>query len=418
MKRLVLITDAFPWGRGEISFILPELSYLMKEYRVTVLSRSPMRLCKEGMDKVDLHEDIELLHYPELEDIPKMIKWGCLIPALLAKDFREEMYAIIKSKQGIHNLKQMYFFWIRANKLRKWMREQGLFNNLENTIFYSYWANYSVYSLAMEKRDNPTLRFVSRIHRYDLYNEYFPGGRQPFKRMVDAWIDKMVFIAREGLDYYIKNYTDNKEDCDKYVLCKLGVEEQAEKPEKKGSSFLRLVSCSAVNERKRVGLIVRALAELDEKVEWHHFGEGPEYDKTKSLADSLLGMKDNIQYEFHGFTPNEEIIKYYQKNYVDCFITTSANEGCPVSIQEAMSFGIPIIGTDVGEIRYMIDGNGVLLTADPTVQEVTATVSKVREMLEHSEEKMRERSLELWKRDYDIENNAKHFIEVLESCGR
>lgn len=416
MKRLVLITDAYPWGRGEVSFISPELPYLQKEYKVTILSRCPMRLCKEGMDKVELHEDIELLHYPDAEDFRKIEKWGYLFRAFCSKDFRKEMSAILKSKQGMYNLKHMYFFWIRAIKLRKWMREQGLFSDLENTIFYSYWANYSVYSLAMEKRENPSLRFVSRIHRYDLYNEYFAGGRQPFKRMVDQWIDRMIFIAREGLDYYLKNFTDNSADCGKYVLCRLGVETQNVIPQKEEGTSFRLVSCSSVSERKRVELIVEALAKLDEEIEWHHFGEGPEYEKVKELAKSLLDSKSNIRYTFHGFTPNTEVINYYREHYADCFITTSANEGCPVSIQEAMSFGTPVIGTDVGEIRYMIDGNGCLLSADPEASEVAAAIKKVYEMVAQKGATMRARSLELWKQDYEIENNTKYFIEVLESC--
>lgn len=416
MKRLVLITDAFPWGRGEVSFISPELPYLQKKYKVTILSRSPLRLCKEGMDRVELPEEIELLHYPDPEDFRKIEKWGYVIPALLNRDFQKEMCSIFKEHSGVYNLKETYFFWIKACKLRKWMREKGLFDDLENTIFYSYWANYSVYTLTMEKRENPALRFVSRIHRYDLYNEHFPSGRQPFKRVVDKWIDRMIFIAREGLEYYLDNFTLNTEDCGKYVLCRLGVEKQPDKPQKKADSVFRLVSCSAVSERKRVELILQALATLNEKIEWHHFGSGPMSEEIEKMAVSLLDKKDNIQYILHGFTPNKEVIKYYQKNYADCFITTSANEGCPVSIQEALSFGMPVIGTDVGEIKYMIDGNGVLLSMNPSVEEVAEAIRKVYAEVKENGESMRKRSVEIWNEDYRIEKNTEQFIEVLESC--
>ena len=40
---------------------------------------------------------------------------------------------------------------------------------------------------------------------------------------------------------------------------------------------------------------------------------------------------------------------------VDLFLTVSANEGIPVSIMEAQSFGIPVIATDVGGISEIVN---------------------------------------------------------------
>ena len=61
----------------------------------------------------------------------------------------------------------------------------------------------------------------------------------------------------------------------------------------------------------------------------------------------------------------------------DSFITTSSTEGLPVSIQEAMAAGIPIIGTNVGGIPEMIDGNGVLLSANPSNKEVAEAILRI-----------------------------------------
>jgi glycosyltransferase involved in cell wall biosynthesis len=56
------------------------------------------------------------------------------------------------------------------------------------------------------------------------------------------------------------------------------------------------------------------------------------------------GIK-NIQFTGH----LEDVTDYY--NTIDAFILTSKIEGTPISIIEAMAFGLPIFTTDVGEIR-------------------------------------------------------------------
>lgn len=68
---------------------------------------------------------------------------------------------------------------------------------------------------------------------------------------------------------------------------------------------------------------------------------------------------------------------FYEDNFVSCFITTTSTEGNPVSIQEVLSFGIPIIGTDVSDIPLMIHGNGVLMSSNPKAEEVTEAIKKI-----------------------------------------
>ena len=40
----------------------------------------------------------------------------------------------------------------------------------------------------------------------------------------------------------------------------------------------------------------------------------------------------------------------------DVLVMTSVSEGSPVSIMEALAGGVPIVATDVGDVRSMIDG--------------------------------------------------------------
>ena len=410
MKELIIITDAYPWGKGEKSFLTPELPYLQKEFKLTILSRAPQKWLAK--DRVDVDESIDVIHYLEPEFGRKeMLRYIPL--ALFSKELREEMHLVKKSKAGKECIRETYVFWIRAVKFHKWMQKNGIFDNCENKLFYSYWANHSTLSLSMEKRKNKSIKFVSRAHRYDLYNEAAHGGRQPFKTYIDKWVDKMIFIAKEGLDYYLEHFAVNKTEEDKYELRKLGVETPTVYPKKENKTVFRLVSCSSVDKRKRVNLIVDALAKLEYPIEWHHFGDGPDMDELRKQTQRQLDKKDNIDYILHGHVVNKDVLHFYQEHWVDGFITTSSSEGSPVSMQEAMAYGVPVIGTAVGEIPFMIRECGILLSEDPTVEDVREAIYKLCKTEEKEMEHLRQNAAKVWEEDYRLEINATEFVNTL-----
>jgi len=85
-------------------------------------------------------------------------------------------------------------------------------------------------------------------------------------------------------------------------------------------------------------------------------GEGPQRKELVALADSKdLGHKVlfvGFQKDVHNWLPA-----------VDAFILPSITEGTPMSLLEAMSWGLPIVASDVGGIPQIIDSekNGVLV---------------------------------------------------------
>ena len=120
-----------------------------------------------------------------------------------------------------------------------------------------------------------------------------------------------------------------------------------------------------------------------------------------------------VTYKFMGHVPNEQILQYYNDNKIDCLLLTSENEGLPVSIMEAESAGIPIIATNVGGISEMIDGNGLLLPANPTADEVADAIISCLTCSEDEKELMRRRSCEIWNSKFDAKCNAKTFVTYL-----
>ena len=151
----------------------------------------------------------------------------------------------------------------------------------------------------------------------------------------------------------------------------------------------------------------------DTRVKWIHFGDGEESDRIEAIARKLLDGKRNINYSFAGRVDNQTIMSFYRDNAIGCFITTTSTEGNPVSVQEALSFGIPVIGTEVSDIPLMIEGNGVLLSANPSAQEVADAIRTVADASDEERIAMREKSYEIWASDYNAEKNYNEFVKLL-----
>lgn len=412
---LYLITNDFPYGDGEGSFILPELPYLKQKFDITIISNS---LSMEQTEQVD--GDIKVIHY-----IRKASVWRKLLDALCyfgERDAYQELVDILRSKSHIlGKTVESILFYEEARRFKRFLVKENVIDNRRIGIIYCYWYTFYCYTVAKMFANSSNLKIVTRTHRYDLYDEGTRFGRQMFKRQMDRHLQAVVFIAEHGRQYYLNKYQIEGDWKKKYVLYRLGVQSVQQPmlltmPNKK--EFL-LVSCSLIIPRKRVELIVDGLKEIDNfYIRWVHFGDGIDFLNLENYAHMKLGNMDNISYDFKGLCKTEEIIQFYTQNYVDAFITTTQSEGCPVSIQEAMSCGIPIIGTSVAEIPYMIKGNGYLLSENPDGREIAEAIQRMLMLPDEEIIYMRKKSYELWHQEFNASNNASRFAEFLYKMGK
>ena len=117
-----------------------------------------------------------------------------------------------------------------------------------------------------------------------------------------------------------------------------------------------------------------------------------------------------------GFVSVQEIMQHYKKYPVDVFVNLSTSEGgAPVSIQEAISCGIPIIATKVGGNSEIVSGkNGILLNANPSPEEIA---NAFFDMIDNSDLTLKKRkgSREVWQEKYDTEKNYNAFARQLKN---
>ena len=372
MFSLLLITYDFPYGQGE-TFLETEIKYASQHFPIVyILSTSRNKnLTRELPSNVKAFKIDRCYHFI-----------GCLLYSIskcfsqeARNEFRDVKHLRIKPNK-LKMIKSWIITWMIEKRLAIAIKE--LHFDLHNIIGYSYWLSASAYYLSKETSFRYTF---SRAHRFEVrdYEEYIP-----FRSYVDAHLNEIVFISEYTRDEYnsivfpiLSGNTRAKQ-----VISRLGIEQHdiLDNHQTEDGDTLLLLSCSTISYLKRLDLIIEALALVSEskRIKWVHIGWGEKADEIVSLCRRVLGSKRNISYAFLGAKSNKEVIEYYFKNPVNLFINVSDNEGIPVSIMEAMSFGIPCIGRRVGGNPEIIQEgvSGYLLNEDTTPSEIARLIEK------------------------------------------
>jgi len=349
----VLFTGSYPYSKSlEDTFLEPELEVLNDFFKIILVPLSRKGSKSEFIKKlknIEICEDFIEFNKKDILNVFKM-------DLIFLSDLKN-----IKKLAHLKDLVKKFIFyrWVKKNI------EQKIENELwsENFIYYTYWFDYATTALVSLKKQY-SLKVVTRVHGYDLYEER-KDGFIPFRSRDVTGVDKIVTISMQGLRY-LKDKYKLKNVYNSY----LGVRDLNIKPPINSTNNFKIVSCSLMLSVKRIDMIMNYLStvskELKIKVEWCHIGNG-------SLEDRLLKQKQkkqhkNFKINFIGFLENRKIFEYYNNNSFDYFITLSASEGLPVTLMEACSVGLPIIATSVGGIGEIVENkvNGFLLSKNPT----------------------------------------------------
>lgn len=278
---------------------------------------------------------------------------------------------------------------------------------------YSYWLSRPAFLAAQynEKRCSKIRHIISRAHGYDLYLDRNSTNYLPFRRYIDCNVDIIYFISENGKRYYDSKYPSlGVELVAKREISRLGTYGTVKKKMRRDNKNILFASCSSVIPIKRLDLIVDVVAGLEQYgIRWVHFGDG---NQMEMIADRCKKKLRKESYQFYGNIANKHLLQAYEELDVDFFINLSDSEGIPVSIMEAMSFGIPVIARNVGGVSEIVtNANGLLLEEF----DVDSMVSEIRKLLDKiaSDWKIYEslclEARKTWDCLYNAEKNYKQF---------
>ena len=410
MKKLFLFTLGFPYpGQSMETYLETECKYYDHFSEVDICSLEVKR------------NDLDKKRNIDRNIIVKPVIFGSKINYLIASicsifdlNFYKEIWMLIREKRiDIGKILRLCKFIGRshydANNVKSVF---GLSKSrkIEDAILYSYRFEYQSYVcyLLLKYFDKPI--FVARAHRYDLYEESNPDEYIPCRSALLDKIDKLFLISQDGLNYVERKYPKYK---DKYSLSYLGTTSHGCQNYEEGKDII-VVSCSTVIPVKRLERIIEVLSLIkNDNVSWIHFGSGIDIEMIKEIAARKLTGK--VSFEFKGNVSNEHIIDFYKNNSIKAFMNLSDSEGIPVSIMEAMSFGIPCIATDVGGTsEIVIDGyNGILVKPEDDNRLIAKSFEKLLSMPEGEYLTLRDNVRKSWEKSFDAEMNYRDFVETL-----
>lgn len=408
MSNLLFITEAYPNTRGDAAFIENEIKHVTRKFdKVIVMSHgNPSGPCAA------LPANAEVI-YIKRKRLPA--KLMLCIPAFFSSEFWKELGVIVRTHKNIASIKELLYFLVMSLSESKLVL--SVLNKCEIGLAYTYWYSCSTLACLMARRKSgmKNMAVCTRSHGYDLYEAQNLYMYQAFKSRMDREINRVFFISRNGLEYYRAHFATRESNV--YRLCYLGTGNATGFIPHDYTDTIRVLSVSNVVPVKRIHLIIRALAECAKRgirICWTHIGDGPEMGDVRSLAGQTLGGQGLVSFRLLGYMTNQEVHDYYAGNDVDLFVNASESEGLPVSMMEAMSYGVPVAAPGVGGIGEIVDSDtGWLLEKDRCAEGLAGAIESWGNMQREERNAMALNAHRKWDSLFNAERNYQEFAEEL-----
>ncbi|REJ78548.1 MAG: glycosyltransferase [Acidobacteria bacterium] len=141
-------------------------------------------------------------------------------------------------------------------------------------------------------------------------------------------------------------------------------------------SDLRLIVVCRQEPRKGTIIAIEAmpgLIERFEKVSLDVVGDGSELERLRRRSKEL-GLNGSVN--FHGKVPQAEVKALLERAHIFCF-PTSASEGFPKVVIEALAAGLPVVTTRVSVLPKLIENGGGILLDEPTPDSLANAVAEI-----------------------------------------
>jgi glycosyltransferase involved in cell wall biosynthesis len=404
-RHLILLTanHPFTYRGGEIMFVAPELSQLALAFAsVTV---------------VPLHDQGQQLPVPP----------GVVVDRRLARSWRRGFVAHAAAalawpgvvaelwraarQGGVQGVARVWRWAAVARGTRAWLKSHG--RRGDDVLLYTYWRGGQTLAAARALGEGWFGAAVTRVHGHDLYEDAFTPAFQPWPG-VYRQLTRTIAVSQHAWTYLAARGVAD----DRLQVCRLGVAAARSLARASTDGQWRIVSCSFLTPTKRVDLTARVLAALARRhplqaIAWTHFGDGP----SRAAVDAdVRRLPANVRVTLMGHVPHAAVLAHYTSQPVDLFVHLSAREGLPVSIQEALAHGVPVVACDVGGVAEAFDaasGSTALLPVDASVEQA---VSAVEDHLLASREVQalrRARVWQHWQAHFDAQHNHARLARML-----
>ncbi len=285
------------------------------------------------------------------------------------------IYRVPSWRKGIHDCGMLGAYSYVGFALRK--RQKLLKNTKYDLEHFFFSLPTGILSLSpIRRRKQPYIVSLrgSDVPGYDLFNqklEKFHKILLPLTKSIWRNASAVVALSQGLKDIAVKAAPDQEID-----IISNGIEVDLFYPiaraEKKPGEPLKLITVSRLLERKGIHHLLEAIARPDPlPVTLTIVGTGSYEDELRKICTEL-GLDDRV--DFTGFIRRDELPELYRQH--DVFTLPSQTESFGLVFAEAMSCGLPILGTFVGGIPELVrhETDGILVNP--------AQPGEIRESLE------------------------------------
>lgn len=308
----------------------------------------------------------------------------------------------------------MLSFYHNAYTFKQWLKQKYFTPGHPEYVIYTFWFHANTLGAAM-LANSENVRIVTRAHGYDIFDERVIYRSHYMRELTLSKINAVYACSSDGATYIRQHYPQY---ADKIKVSFLGSTKLY-----KGTSYandniqkLTFFSCSRIHSVKRVPQVAQFLQHLAYRFpriefEWIHAGDGEERDKVVEIINHRRSA--NFTARLLGILSNEEVQKLYLKEPVDWFISLSSSEGLPISICEALSYGVPVVATDVGGVHEVVSEDVGIQLSEPT--EMETFIIKISEFITDRSAylKLRRNAEARWQELFDARRLRDNFVEEI-----
>ncbi|MBN8048018.1 glycosyltransferase family 4 protein [Paraclostridium bifermentans] len=317
-----------------------------------------------------------------------------VVEGFLKNNFNKTNLYYIPTHTDGSKLKKMIFFLIALVKILFFL----LFKDIAIVhMHFSERGSFTRKNLISKLSKKLKKKVVIHMHGAE-FKEFYNESSIKTKKSIEKFLLRAdrVLVLGESWNKFVKGINEKIkiEVMPNFVSC-------IDDTSKFNSNEINILFLAVLIKRKGIFDLVEAVNLIIKEKFLEQFdlniivaGSGVELENLKCKVQEL-GIEK--YFEFLGWVKNEEKQEILKKSQL--FVLPSYNEGLPVSILEAMSYGIPIISTSVGSIEDAVKNEYNGLIIEPG--NINALKESIKAIITNKEK---------WK--YFSENNKKLVEEV------
>lgn len=261
-------------------------------------------------------------------------------------------------------------------------------------------------SLFVWKARKSKKKIIIHQHSAD-FDEFFlkqsTDKMRKYIRKIFSMADCVIVLSEEWYSFFKKNVCDGK----KIVVLYNGVIIPAYKKEEYQN--MNVLFLGRLGKRKGSYDLVEALPNVLKEVPEAQFflgGDG-EINKTQQIIEQK-GLQNSIK--LLGWLQDDQKVEYLKKCSV--FILPSYQEGMPMSVLEAMSYGLAVLSTNAGGIPQIIDNgvDGVRIEAGEVDQIEKSLIELLRSI--EWKKKLAQAGYEKVKKEFNAEVLTNELVQI------